>query len=792
MLLRQSGLQVVLWLSIFIAPFVSADVGRQDVSSSHHEDHIDAQYVNEKFSLGHVLHYFEDQNGELTINDVLRRHGSQGWEKSAQSTPTFGFSSSAYWFYVDVVNPSPDVLHKTLQIANPLIDELDLYITVGDRVAESYRTGIRFPFEQRPVKHHDFVFPLVIEAGEEARLYIRVRTLSDWVLPAYLWETEHWQGDVLSEYLVNGAYYGLLLGLALYNLFLFFVIRDRAYLYYALFQLSFALFQLGANGYGYEFLWPDRAGDSTSITYIFAYLPGVFLCLFSHRILSIRGSSVVINRLWLALAGLFATGLVLFPFIADKLYMGMLMANYVVLALAVLFVITSFMYWKLGLVVRIWSVALMSFIVGAALFVLPGAGLVESNLFLENTIQLGSALEAILLSMLLGYRIRQEQKQKSELLEQSDEARQAALAKSRFLAAASHDLRQPLHALSLFVDVLKESKSDAERAALIPRIELSLDALRKLFDALLDISRLDAKVVKPEFSHFDLVELLQSLAAEFRSAASEKNLTLRVHARTAVVVSDRLLLERILRNLIGNAIRYTESGGVLLSARKRGGTVLVQVWDTGVGIAPEYQDDVFVEFRQLHNAHRDRNQGLGLGLAIVNRLSELLHHPLELRSQPGKGSVFSLRIPTGDPRMMVVKEAGGAPHSWDLSGRRIVVVDDEREIRDAMRTLLSKWGCEVITAGSLTEAVQVLHEKGTIPELIISDLRLRDGCTGVEAIDGLRARFGAAIPGILVTGETASEQLCLAKDSGYELLQKPVQPIRLRAVIQQHLTATNC
>jgi signal transduction histidine kinase/CheY-like chemotaxis protein len=368
------------------------------------------------------------------------------------------------------------------------------------------------------------------------------------------------------------------------------------------------------------------------------------------------------------------------------------------------------------------------------------------------------------------------------------EAQQATMAKSKFLAAASHDLRQPLHALSLFIDVLKEEKSEHERQKIFPRIDLSLEALRKLFDALLDVSRLDAKVVNPEYSHFDLAEVLKSLAEEFRSAAGEKGLKLRVHADSLIVISDRLLLERILRNLVGNAIRYTESGGVLLSARNRGDTVLLQVWDTGVGIPQEYKDEIFVEFRQLHNAHRDRNQGLGLGLAIVKRLCELLHHPLELRSQPGTGSVFGLRIAKGRQSMMVVKEALSPAHSWELSGRRILVIDDEREILEAMRTLLSKWGCEVISAESLAEAVNVLNEMQITPDLIVSDLRLRDGCTGVDAIESLRAQFGASIPGILVTGETASEQLNSAKGSGYDLLQKPVRPIRLRSAIQQHLS----
>lgn len=385
-------------------------------------------------------------------------------------------------------------------------------------------------------------------------------------------------------------------------------------------------------------------------------------------------------------------------------------------------------------------------------------------------------------------RLRHESGALAEALQvKTEEAQQATLAKSRFLAAASHDLRQPLHALSLFIDVLRESKSDHERAILFPRINLSLDALRKLFDALLDVSRLDAKVVKPEISHFDLAELLNTLAEEFASAASGKGLHLQVHARPSIIVSDRLLLERILRNLIGNAIRYTDSGKVLLSARTHGDMVLLQVWDTGIGIPQENQEEVFIEFQQLHNAHRDRTEGLGLGLALVRRLCRLLDHPLELRSQPGKGSVFSIRIPRGSANLLVQRETVTPTHSWDLSGHRVLVIDDERGILDAMQALLSKWGCEVVTAESLTDAIAALARRKITPDVILSDLRLRDASTGIDAIDSLRKQFGASIPGILITGDTAPERIKMAKHSGYELLQKPVLPAHLRRVIQHYL-----
>jgi len=356
-------------------------------------------------------------------------------------------------------------------------------------------------------------------------------------------------------------------------------------------------------------------------------------------------------------------------------------------------------------------------------------------------------------------RLRYEAAQLSkELHSKTKEAENAVLAKSKFLAAASHDLRQPLQALSLFIDVLREAKTDAERAVVFSRIEVSLDALRKLFDALLDVSRLDAKVVEPEIGHLDVRALLQSLAEEFSPDVAEKGIEFRVHARPLVGISDLLLLERILRNLISNAIRYTDSGGVLLSARPRAGRVLLQVWDTGIGIPEESREVVFEEFHQLHNAHRDRTQGLGLGLALVKRLCRLLDHPLALRSCPNRGSVFSVTLPRGMATHLPRGDNAPPAHKWDLTARRILVIDDEREILEAMQVLLSKWGCEVVTAESLGDAIAKLERKEMKPDLVLSDLRLREGKTGIGAINGIRTRFGENIQGILVTGDTDPDQ----------------------------------
>lgn len=387
-------------------------------------------------------------------------------------------------------------------------------------------------------------------------------------------------------------------------------------------------------------------------------------------------------------------------------------------------------------------------------------------------------------------RLRQETVELSRALRmKSEEAEQAVMAKFRVMAAASHDLRQPLHALSLLIDVLRESESEVERKEIFPRIELSLNALRKLFDSLLDMSRLDAKAVKPEYSHFDIAGMLGRLADEFEPKARQRGLQLRVRANQGIVVSDPLLLERILRNLIGNALRYTDSGSVLVAARPRKQDFLIQVWDTGVGIPRESHDKVFDEFQQLHNPHRNREEGIGLGLAIVKRLCQLLGYPLELRSEPGKGSVFSIRVPRGNAALAARQDDVMPEHGWDPRGGRVLVIDDELDILRAMDALLSKWGLEVVTAETLAEGLDKLREAGQAPDLILSDLRLRDSASGIDAIDTLRKVFGTNVPGILITGDTAPGQIRLAADSGYQLLQKPVRPIQLRSVIQQYLAA---
>ncbi len=374
-----------------------------------------------------------------------------------------------------------------------------------------------------------------------------------------------------------------------------------------------------------------------------------------------------------------------------------------------------------------------------------------------------------------------------QLREQKAIAEQANRAKSRFLAAASHDLRQPLHALGLFVDALRGVRDEATRTRLLSQVDASLDALGKLFNALLDISRLDAGVVEAQVEDFPLARVLKKLEGEFRALAEQKGLKFRLLPCSVVVRSDPLLLERILRNLISNAIRYTETGRVSVGCRRRASRVEVQVWDTGRGIPDEDIGHVFDEFQQLDNPERDRAKGLGLGLAIVKRLCELLDYPLQVHSRPDKGSMFCIGLPLGRIEAVLERRSGMTLPNLQAAQRVVLVIDDEVDILEGMREILLRWGFEVLVAESLQQAEQVLTAHGRGPDAILADLRLRDHHTGIEAIKALQATYGAHVPGLILTGDTAPERLQIAGTAGYRVLYKPVKPARLRVALQQLL-----
>ena len=382
--------------------------------------------------------------------------------------------------------------------------------------------------------------------------------------------------------------------------------------------------------------------------------------------------------------------------------------------------------------------------------------------------------------------IAQRRRAETALLAAKAEAEEANIGKTRFLAAASHDLQQPLNAARLFLGALADEVATPRARDLLGRVDAALDSFDDLLGVLLDISRLDAGAWPVSLADLAVAPMLSRLVAEYRPQAEAAGLQLRVVPCGAVIHTDRHLLERVLRNLLSNAIRYTESGRILLGCRRERERLRIEVWDTGIGIAEDRLGQIFEEFHRLGNAPRNESKGLGLGLAIVDRISRLLDLRIAVASRPARGSMFAIGAPYGQlAAMPAVAEAdartperGGA-----ITGALVVVIENDEASLEGMRVLLDTWGCRLVGATSTARALEALTRLGCVPDLVLADYHLDDGAFGSDAVAALRARFGAVLPALVVSSDRSAELRAKLKAHGLAVLPKPTSPARLRAML---------
>jgi len=368
-------------------------------------------------------------------------------------------------------------------------------------------------------------------------------------------------------------------------------------------------------------------------------------------------------------------------------------------------------------------------------------------------------------------------------------ADRANQAKSRFLASASHDLVQPLNAARLFVSTIDRRRLPDTESRLISQVEDSLTSAESLLGALLDISRLDAVAQELRSEHFPLRNLMQPLSAEFAALARTRGLDFRVVPTDLYVNTDPRLLRRVLQNFLSNAIRYTRSGKVLLGCRRLPGHVRIEVWDTGPGIPEGKQQEIFEEFRRLENQGSNADRGLGLGLAIAERLARLMNHPLGLRSWPGQGSVFSITVPLGDARMVATPMPTGPRVSSDrVAGSLMLCIDNEPAVLAGMQSLLGNWGAEAIGFSDVDSALAFAKSHKRVPDLMLVDYHLDSDRNGIEAVVLLRKHWRRNVPGIIITADHTQAAQSAAESHGMHLLRKPLKPAALRALINRQLS----
>jgi len=361
-------------------------------------------------------------------------------------------------------------------------------------------------------------------------------------------------------------------------------------------------------------------------------------------------------------------------------------------------------------------------------------------------------------------------------------AEQAMVEKNKFLAAASHDLRQPLHALGLFVGALRR-ETPTSQSPLLDSIQGSLGALNHLFNSLLDVSRLDAGVVNVAAKHASLDEVVQRLQDQYQAQISEQQLEFEVDCNNLVVYTDALLLERVLRNLLVNAINYTDQGKISIHCQSSEDAVDICIGDTGIGIPADETEAIFSEYYQLNNPERDRAKGLGLGLAIVRRLCDLMEIPISIDSTIGQGTRFHLRVANG--RRDLIEAKGTTTGKVQFYNLAVLVIDDELSVLEGMDEILSGWGCRTLMAESAADAIAQIVKRDFIPDIIFSDYRLRENKTGIEAIEAVYEELNLKMPAVIITGDTSADLLKQAVANGYHLLHKPLLPATLNQALAE-------
>ncbi len=370
---------------------------------------------------------------------------------------------------------------------------------------------------------------------------------------------------------------------------------------------------------------------------------------------------------------------------------------------------------------------------------------------------------------------------------EKDKAISASSAKSTFLAAASHDLRQPLHAMGFFIESLKKNLTTETQSHLLQKIEKTSDNLRRQLNALLDISKIDAGIIKPHVVPLSLGDIFKKLKSEFSPLAQEREISLRVLPASWIIESDLHMIDRILNNLVSNAIRYTDRGGkILLGSRKKGDCLNIEILDSGIGIPAHLTDHIFAEYYQINNPERDQSKGLGLGLSIVRGMCDLLHHKIEVTSTVGAGTRFRITVPLSNRLPLSVNDL---LHQFDINSKtgNIILIDDESDTLDAMSHLIEKWGHTVLPFEAENDALGYLRNNDFTPDIIITDFRLREMRTGTQAIDSINNHYKKKIPAIIITGDTAKDRMLRAQESGHILLHKPILPAKLRTVINNTL-----
>lgn len=597
-----------------------------------------------------ALTYREVDGDDLSVREILSVDEVRQFKPlpHSGSIPNFGYRRTSLWLKaeLDISAQTPD--DWLLQVANPQLDRIEVFVVNPHGQLRRVVGGDHLPFSQRPIPHRHHVFPLSFSHTGAHTVVLRIQSTSSLKVPVALLQPQALMRQDHRAYSLLSLYFGLMAGLFAYNLLLYAAIRDPVYLHYIAFVAAMAVSQLALTGFGAQFIWPDHEALDHFMPRLGQAASAFTAILFARRFLHSATELPRLDRILRALLVTWVVFVGLLPWLeygfSVQVLIAMILCTIVPLVLAG---VDRLCARRVG--ARYFLLAWALLMAGAVTESLVVLGWIPASMWLTHPVMIGSAFEMLLLSFALADRIKAERQAKEHavgmgLREQvkKEEAERVSREKSRFLAAVSHDLRQPLFALSLAAESLHAQ--EPSREALFRQMKSSLESANGLLDSIMTMARLEAGSLRASLSNFSIQPLLDRIDLTFETQALVKGLRWDVTPTLACVHSDPVLLERMVSNLVSNAVRFTQSGGVVISSRVRGSNLLLQVWDTGPGIDPAHHESIFTEYFR-GEPETESDNGVGLGLSIVKTCADLLGVQVSMRSAPGRGSCFSLMVP---------------------------------------------------------------------------------------------------------------------------------------------------
>ncbi|RLP54089.1 hybrid sensor histidine kinase/response regulator [Ketobacter nezhaii] len=749
-------------------------------------DHSANQYFN----------YLEDENASLTIDDLLQGSYQDMFASGAAEVLNKGFSQSAFWLHSRFSFPEqPDIYHITryVSLEYSLLDSVDFYVIENGEVTGKWLTGDSRPFNTRPVDYSRFLFPVEFNRGDIKDIYIRVQSTSLLRMPVTIWTPSEFHDAQRPKLLLDGLYFGILLLMLCYNLFLYATARDASYLYYIAYILSIAAFQLAMSGYGFEYLWPNTPQVNEFLIPLSICAISIFVLAFGQRILDLRKQSpllyfIVNIIIVLEIAGAITSLLLPYAVVIQTLIV------FTVIVAAVKLYISIQQSLRRIHTAQLFLFAWFTFLCGAMALAATSMGWLPVNFLTTNSFIIGSAVEVIVLSFILAERSHQinkakafaEKQAKDALQLMNDSLRETNRTKDEFLATISHELRTPMNGVLGCLQHASQCPDQSSLDTYLNHADRSARHMMLLIDSLLTYTELQSGNLQLQQEPFRIGEMLDKARLLFADTCAKKEIRLRMSLDSVTphtLFGDSYRVGQIFNNLIDNAIKFTHRGEILIEItcaaidhESQSLKLIFSISDTGIGIEPEKQSQIFESFRQADATNNRGYGGLGIGLSVVKALLDKMDGTIECRSNPGQGSRFEVTFPCLFQNQDLTSRIDEQAHqpSRHAAPLQVLVVEDNPVNQLVIKSLLTRHGYTIVTASNGAQALLELEQYAIDVVLMDCQMPIMDGFETTEKIRNMDHRH-AHLPIIAVTANGMSDDRHRCIQAGMnDYLCKPI------------------